>query len=101
MKKIRNILLTILLRVYGRMSYGRLSEKRVSTLFNRLARDEGFEDFPKLLEDLADIQKDLYLYTGEEQHKGGVLALNHLRAEILLRKNLTKNKKKGIVKGKY
>ncbi len=77
----------------GRPYYRPLSSDEVSSLLDRLAKEEGLERLPDFLQQCADGYRNQYLYGGQEMFKGTVLAFTSLREQILEKRKPKKDKK--------
>lgn len=90
----KSLIFKVLLRLLGRYHYEPLSKKAVDNLLFNLANEEGFERLPDFLQQCADQYRNQFLYTGEAQFKGTVLAFVSLRERILEKKTTVKSTKK-------
>lgn len=100
----RTLLIKILLRLILSKEYVKpISKNEVDSILIRLANEEGLERFPLFLDQCAAQYKNQFMLSIDPVFRGTVLAFVSLKERILEKKgkNLTKDKKSGIIKTSY
>jgi hypothetical protein len=91
MSKMRNVIITLLLRLLEKRGYYKVSEQNVDRMFRFMAESPELKKLPDFFDQCAEAYKNQFLYTQNLEHKGTILAFVLLRERIM---NIRKEKER-------